>query len=192
MFGNLYDRVIKWSQHRYAARYLGALSFAESSFFPIPPDVMLAPMCLATPQRAWSLATITSVTSVLGGIAGYALGYLALEMVEPLLIEWGYEEGYLRVQEWFEKWGIATVFIAGFSPIPYKLFTISAGAAAMNFPGFVLASAVGRSARFFLVAGLIRWGGPRYADQLRKHIDLIGWIVVAIAAVIAAVVVLRH
>ena len=129
MFGTLYDRVIQWSQHRHAARYLGALSFAESSFFPVPPDVMLAPMCLAAPRRAWYFATITSITSVIGGIAGYALGYAALEMIEPLLIEWGYGEGYRRVQAWFEQWGIATVFIAGFSPVPYKLFTISAGAA---------------------------------------------------------------
>ncbi|MEM7278172.1 MAG: YqaA family protein [Pseudomonadota bacterium] len=192
IFGALYDKVLKWSAHRHAERYLIGLSFAESSFFPIPPDVMLAPMCLARPERAWRLATVTTVASVLGGIAGYFLGYWALEFIEPLLIQWGYGDAYATVEQWFSKWGVATVLIAGFSPVPYKLFTVSAGAAAMNFPLFVLASVVGRSARFFLVAGLIRFGGPRYEATLRKHIDRIGWIVVALALLVVAWLTLRH
>ncbi len=192
MFGALYDRVIQWSGHRHASRYLAGLSFAESSFFPIPPDVMLAPMCLATPDKAWRLALLTTVASVLGGMAGYLLGYTALEFVEPLLIEWGYGDAYNTVQTWFSEWGVATVLLAGFSPVPYKLFTVSAGAAAMNFPLFVAASIVGRSARFFLVAGLIRFGGPRYAAKLRQHIDLVGWICVLLVILVIAWIKLRH
>ncbi len=183
IFGALYDRVIGWSTHRHATRYLGVLSFAESSFFPIPPDVMLAPMCLAQPERAFRLATLTTLTSVAGGIAGYLLGWLALSSIEPVLVDAGYGDGYERVQGWFATYGVATVLIAGFSPIPYKLFTITAGALSMNFPLFVLASLVGRGGRFFLVASLLHYGGPRYADSLRKHIDRIGWAFVALVTV---------
>lgn len=180
MFGWLYDKVIGWSSHRHAERYLGVLSFAESSFFPIPPDVMLAPMTLAKPMRAWWLASLTTLTSVVGGIAGYFIGALALDAVMPLVERAGYGDGFATIQEWFGRYGVATVLLAGFSPIPYKLFTISAGALGMNFPMFVLASLIGRGGRFFLVAGLIRFGGPRYEATLRKHIDTIGWAVVAI------------
>ncbi len=180
LFGPLYDWVLRWAGHRHAERYLAGLSFAESSFFPIPPDVMLAPMCLARPDRAWRLAALTTVASVVGGIAGYWLGALALDMVEPKLAGWGYADAYATVHAWFQNYGIAAILVAGFSPVPYKLFTLTAGALAMNFPLFVLASFVGRGARFFLVAGLLKFGGPRYEKKLRAHIDLIGWICVAL------------
>lgn len=187
IFSPLYDRVLRWAAHRHAPRYLGALSFAESSFFPVPPDVMLAPMTLARPDRAWSYALLTTVTSVAGGLLGFAIGYFALEAVEGLLHQWGYWDGYLRAREWFDEWGFWAVFLAGFSPIPYKLFTISAGALAMNLPMFVLASAVGRGARFYLVAGLIRFGGAPMERHLRRHVDLLGWLTVA-ACLVAFVV----
>lgn len=192
IFGPLYDRVITWSQHRHAPRYLAGLSFAESSFFPIPPDVMLAPMCLARPERAWRLALLTTVASVLGGIAGYLLGALALDFIEPKIIEWGYAERYETTRLWFERYGLATVLIAGFSPIPYKIFTLTAGALSMNFPLFVLASMVGRGGRFFLVAGLIRMGGPRYEHKLRQHIDLVGWLFVVLIVALVAWLRWRH
>ena len=191
IFGGLYDRVLSWSAHPHARWYLGGLSFAESSFFPIPPDVMLAPMCLARPGSALSLASLTTVTSVAGGIAGYAIGYFALEAIEPLLKDLGYWDAYLTGREWFTEWGVLAVLIAGFSPIPYKIFTISAGAAAMAFPGFVIASFFGRGARFFLVAGLIALGGQRFADGLRRRIDLLGWLFVALCLVVVAIVAAR-
>ena len=156
-FGPLYDRVLMWSRHPHAERYLAVLSFAESSFFPIPPDVMLAPMTLANPRRAWWLALLTTVASVIGGLVGYLIGWAAL--------------------------------VAGFSPVPYKIFTIAAGALSMFLPGFVLASMIGRGGRFFLVAGIIAIGGPPMERRLRQHIDLLGWITVA--AIVAAVVVWR-
>ena len=188
LFGPLYERVIGWARHPHAERYLGALSFAESSFFPIPPDVMLAPMCLADRQRAWRFATITTVTSLLGGIAGYGLGYFLFEAIEPWLHDMGYRPAYLKGKEWFDTWGIWAVFVAGFSPIPYKIFTISAGVAALNFPGFVIASLIGRGARFFLVAGLIVAGGQRMEEMIPQYVERIGWGVVAIVVAIGLVV----
>ena len=180
LFGHLYDRVLRWAAHPKAPWYLGGLSFAESSFFPIPPDVMLAPMTLARPERAWHLALLTTLTSVAGGLLGYAIGYFALEAVEPWLVSAGYWEGYLQARSWFETWGFWAVLAAGFSPIPYKLFTVAAGALAMFLPTFVLASIVGRGGRFFLVAGLIRWGGAPMEQKLRQHVELLGWLLVAL------------
>jgi len=128
LFSTLYDKVIGWSRHRHADRYLAALSFAESSFFPVPPDVLLAPMTLARPERGWRLALLTTLASVAGGIAGYFIGWFALDFIEPLLRSAGYWEGYEQATEWFQRWGFYAVLVAGFSPIPYKVFTIAAGA----------------------------------------------------------------
>ncbi len=186
LFGPIYHRVLCWSAHPHASRYLGVLSFAESSFFPIPPDVMLAPMCLADRTRAWRFATLTTVMSLLGGIAGYAIGYFSLEAIEPWLRDMGYWPAYLEGRQWFDDWGVWAVFVAGFSPIPYKIFTISAGAAALNLPGFIIASLIGRGARFFLVAGLIVAGGERMASALPKYVERIGWAVVLLAVIAGA------
>jgi len=185
-FGTLYDRVLGWARHPHAERYLGGLSFAESSFFPIPPDVMLAPMCLADRMRAWRFATITTVASLLGGIAGYAIGYFLFENVAPWLHEMGYWPAYLKGKEWFDHWGVWAVFVAGFSPIPYKVFTISAGVAVLNFPGFLIASLIGRGARFFLVAGLVVAGGERIETLLFRYVERIGWATVVLAVAVAA------
>ena len=184
LFGPLYDRVLAWSRHPHAERYLGAMSFAESSFFPIPPDVMLAPMSLAEPERAWRFATITTVMSVLGGIAGYAIGYLLFEAIEPWLRTSHYWDAYLQSRAWFDTYGVWVVFVAGFSPIPYKIFTIAAGVAVLNPVLFVIASAIGRGARFFLVAGLIRAGGERFEVGLRQNVERLGWAVVVIVGVL--------
>lgn len=181
LFGPLYDRVLAWSRHRHAPRYLGALSFAESSFFPIPPDVMLAPMCLAERARAWEFATITTVMSLAGGVAGYLIGLFLFELIEPWLQTSHYWPAYLKARDWFDEWGVWAVFVAGFSPIPYKIFTIAAGATLLTFPGFVLASLIGRGARFYLVAGLIVAGGEKMATLLPRYVERIGWAVVLVA-----------
>jgi len=180
LFGPLYDRVLLWAAHPRARFYLGALSFSESSFFPIPPDVMLAPMVLARPVDAWRLALLTTLTSVAGGLLGYLIGYFALDLVEPWLVSAGYWEGYMQVREWFQVWGFWAVLAAGFSPVPYKLFTVAAGALAMFLPAFALASVVGRGGRFFLVAGLIRWGGAPMEAQLRRNVEFLGWLLVGL------------
>ncbi len=184
IFGPLYERVIGWARHPHAERYLGALSFAESSFFPVPPDVMLAPMCLARRSRAWRYAAITTLTSLIGGMAGYAIGYFLFESIEPWLHQMGYWPAYLKGKQWFDDYGMWAVFVAGFSPIPYKIFTISAGVAALNFPAFVLASFIGRGARFFLVAGLVVAGGERMQEMLPRYVERIGWAVVMLAVAV--------
>ena len=174
---------MEWSRHPRAPWYLGGLSFAESSFFPIPPDVMLAPMTLARPERAWRFAMITTITSVLGGLFGYAIGLFAFDLVQPWIeAHPRYAEGYRLAVEWFQNYGFWAVFVAGFSPIPYKVFTIAAGVLSMALLPFTLASLIGRGARFYLVAGLMRWGGGRMEAMLRRYVDLIGWAVVAIVA----------
>ena len=184
IFGPLYDRVIQWSKHRHAERYLAALSFSESSFFPIPVDVMLAPMCLANLGKAWRYAFIAMLFSVIGGVAGYFIGYGAFESIRPWLADSSYWAAYETSRDWFVRYGIWVVFVAGFSPIPYKVFTIAAGAAALNFPVFIVASALGRGARFFLVAGLLVWGGVQFEVSLRKYVERIGWITVGIVVAV--------
>ncbi len=188
LFSALYDRVMRWSAHPHAPRYLAGLSFAESSFFPIPPDVMLAPMSLADPRRAWYLAALTTVASVFGGLAGYLIGMFFFEAIEPLLQSAGYYSKYLQVKVWFESWGFWAIFLAGFSPIPYKLFTISAGVISMAILPFFFASLIGRGTRFFLVAGLMAWGGERMESVLRRYIDRIGWLMVVAAVVVFVLV----
>ncbi len=191
LFAPLYEKVLAWSKHRYAERYLGAISFAESSFFPIPPDVMLAPMCLAQRDRWIRLASITTVFSVLGGLAGYAIGYLLFDAIEPWLRESHYWSAYETSRDWFTRYGVWVVFVAGFSPIPYKVFTIAAGAAALTLPGFFLASLIGRGARFFMVAGLVRAGGDRFEATLATHIERVGWAMVVVVALVIAWLMLR-
>ena len=191
LFSSLYHRVMQWARHRHAPWLLGAMSFAESSFFPIPPDVMLAPMALARPERAWSLAALTTITSVAGGVFGYVIGHFAFELVAPLIQRAGYWPVYLQAQQWFAAWGFWAIFIAAFTPIPYKMFTIAGGVIAMALVPFVLGSLIGRGARFFLVAGLMVWGGPRMEGLLRKYVDAIGWSVVALAVAAYLIVSLR-
>jgi membrane protein YqaA with SNARE-associated domain len=183
IFSPLFELVLRWSRHPKAPWYLAGLSFAESSFFPIPPDVMLMPMVVGQPKSAWKLASLTTVCSVAGGMAGFAIGFFAIDLIEPWLHELGYWEAYEHSQEWFLKWGFWAVLAAGFSPIPYKIFTIAAGAMAMPFAPFVLASAVGRASRFFLVAGLLYWGGERVEHTLRRYVDILGWLFVALLIV---------
>lgn len=183
MFTALYDRVLSWSAHRRAPAYLGVLSFAESSFFPVPPDVMLAPMCLARPRRAFHYAFLCTVTSVLGGLMGYLVGRLAFAAIEGWLLTSSYAPAFQQAVDAFDRFGVWYVLLAGFSPIPYKVFTISAGVVGMPVAPFVLGSVVGRGGRFFLVAALIRLGGERFAARLRDWVDLIGWVTVGLAVV---------
>ncbi|WP_273149398.1 YqaA family protein [Methylophaga thiooxydans] len=180
LFSGLYVQTMHWARHRYASYWLALVSFTESSCFLIPPDVMLAPMTLAKPERAWFYASLTTITSVLGGLLGYAIGLFAFHMAQPWLMSLGYMPAYEQAAMWFEQWGFWAVFIAGFTPIPYKIFTIAAGAANMLLLPFVVGSLIGRGMRFFLVAGLMRLGGPRLEASLHQWIDRIGWLTVLI------------
>jgi membrane protein YqaA with SNARE-associated domain len=187
MFQKLYDRALVWSRHRHALKYLCALSFAESSFFPVPPDVMLAPMALAQPKRAFNFALWTTLASVLGGILGYLIGFFLFDTIAPWLGTTHYWPRYLTARQWFADWGVWAVFVAGFSPIPYKVFTLAAGALNMVFLPFVLASMVGRGARFCLLALLIAAGGEKLESKLRQYMDRIGWTLLALILVGGAV-----
>jgi membrane protein YqaA with SNARE-associated domain len=184
IFSSLYGRVMVWSRHRHAPWYLSGLSFAESSFFPIPPDVMLAPMSMAKPQKAWWFAALTTIASVLGGLLGWMIGHFAFELIEPLVTEGGrYAEPFAAAENWFVEWGVWAIFIAGFSPIPYKVFTISAGVLHMALIPFLIASVIGRGARFFLVAAVMSWGGERMEATLRQYVDRLGWIMVILVII---------
>jgi membrane protein YqaA with SNARE-associated domain len=187
MFLRLYDRVIALSAHRRAPAFLATLSFTESSFFPVPPDVMLIPMCLARPTKAWAYAALCTLFSILGGMAGYLIGKLAFGWIEPWLMDSSYAGAFSSAVTSFETWGFWYILLAGFTPIPYKVFTISAGVVGMPFLAFIGGSVIGRGGRFFLVAGLIRLGGEKLAARMRKYIDLIGWLMIVLAVIVVAV-----
>jgi membrane protein YqaA with SNARE-associated domain len=128
-------------------------------------------------------ALLTTLMSVLGGLAGYLIGYFALEAITPLLVKANYWDGYLTAHAWFERWGFWAIFAAGFTPIPYKVFTIAAGAAHMGLAPFVLGSAIGRGLRFLMVAAVVRFGGAAVEPHLRRHVDTIGWACVALLVI---------
>ncbi|EIJ69027.1 MULTISPECIES: YqaA family protein [Pasteurellaceae] len=183
IFGAMYDKTMEWSKHRFATFWLCLVSFIEAIFFPIPPDVMLIPMSMSKPKTAIRLALYTAIASVIGGMIGYAIGYYAFDFVQSYIIKWGYQQHWDTAISWFKEWGILVVFVAGFSPIPYKVFTIAAGVMQMAFIPFVITAFVSRAARFLLVAKLAAWGGERFAAKLRKSIEVIGWAVVALAVI---------
>lgn len=187
IFSSLYDRCMRWAAHPHAERYLAGISIFESIFFPIPTALMVAPMVVARPERALRIASIATVTSVFGALFGYYLGYYAITLVEPLIEQVGYWDKYLTAQNWFAEWGFWAVVIAGFSPIPFKLFTLSAGALSMALLPFMLAALVGRSAHFFLVALLMAWAGPRLEPVVRKYIEWLGWLFVLLVVLAYAI-----
>lgn len=186
IFSPIYEACLKWAKHKHAVYYLGIMSFFESIIFPIPVDVMLAPMCLSRLDKAWHYAAVATVTSVIGGVFGYFLGVVLGEsVVEPLLNEWGFGDAFETTQVWFVQYGVLMVFIAGFAPIPYKIFTVSAGALSISpmadLLPFIIASSFGRAGRFYLVAYLLRLGGEKMEKKLHQMIDYIGWAVVIVA-----------
>lgn len=184
MFKKLYNKTLRWSAHPYAGRFLMGVSFIESSCFPIPPDVMLAPMVMAKPEKAWNYALLATIFSVLGGVFGYIIGVFAYgTIVQPLLEYFNQQEAYAEVLKWFNEFGVVSVVIAAFTPIPYKLFTIGAGVMQMNVVIFIVGSLIGRGARFFLVAGIFKFCNKNLSDWIQSKIDIIGWITVVLVVV---------
>ena len=171
--GGLYNWVIKLAGSKHAEPWLFVISFAESSFFPLPPDVMLAPMCFAQPKRAWRYAAVCTVGSVLGALLGYAIGYWLFESVGSQIISffgYGGKEEELRAQ--YAEAGVWIIFLKGVTPIPFKLVTIVSGAMAFSLPVFVAACVVTRGIRFGLVAWLFKTFGPQLAPVIEKRIGL--------------------
>src|SRR4051794_39984519 len=191
MLRNLYDRVLALAADRRAPAWLAGVSFAESSFFPIPPDAMLVPMCLARPDRAYRYALICTIASVLGGILGYAIGYWLFDaLAAPVLKAYGYADALIRFQGWYERWGAAVILIKGLTPIPYKIVTIASGAAHFDFLVFMAASIVTRGARFFLLAFLLRRFGPPIRDFIERRLTLVT--TGAAAGIVVGFVALRY
>ena len=168
MLRRLYDRVLLLSASPRAPLWLALVSFAESSFFPVPPDALLVPMVLARPDRAWRLAAICTAASVIGGMLGYFIGYALLDQVAmPLIRFYHMQERMDAFVQGFNKWGLLIILVKGLTPIPYKIVTITSGLAGFSFPKFVAASMVTRGARFFLLAALLR----RFGAPVRAFIE---------------------
>jgi len=181
LFESIYAAVMRFSRRSDAPYYLALLSFVESFILPFPPpDVMLAPMSLARPAQAMKFAALTLLFSVLGGLVGYLIGAFLFDLAEPYIIEWGYQARFETVILWFEDWGFWAVLVAGFSPVPYKIFTIAAGLLNLALLPFVLASILGRGARFFLLAWCLAKFGPAIEPKLMRYIEYIGWAVVGL------------
>jgi membrane protein YqaA with SNARE-associated domain len=174
MLRDLYDKVIKLSESKNALPTLAAVSFAESSFFPIPPDVILVPMCLAQPQKARLFAAVCTIASVLGGILGYFIGAFLYDTLGQWLISlYGYGDSVEAFREAYAKWGAWIILIKGMTPIPYKIVTIASGFAGYDFFMFVLLSLITRGARFFLVAELLRIYGDPIREFIEKRLTLV-------------------
>lgn len=174
----LYDWVLHWAHTPYGTPALAGLSFSESSIFPIPPDVLLVALCLGRRDRSWYYATVCSVASVVGGIFGYLIGWGFWALVSDFFFTYvpGFTvETFERVHGLYEHYNFLIVFVAAFTPIPYKVITITAGVFGINLPMFILASAVGRSLRFFMVAGLIYKFGEPIKDFIDRRFNMLSW-----------------
>jgi len=188
----IYNWTLSLAERKFSGLWLGLLSFAEASFFPIPPDVLLIPLCLGKMKKAFKFAFICSIASVLGGIAGYAIGAFAWDELAGLFFQYipGFtSEKFEKLKSWYEEWGWPLVFIAGFSPIPYKIFTVASGVLGMTLWPFIMASAVSRSARFFLVAFLLAKFGEPMKEKIDKHFNLLALLFAVI--LIGGIVVLK-
>ena len=173
----LYDWVIRLAGHPRAIPAMGVVSFAESSFFPIPPDVMLVPMILANRQKAFTIALVCTVCSVLGGLLGYAIGFYFFETIGAWVVEtYGLQAGLEKFRDEFTRYGTWVILIKGLTPIPYKLVTIASGAAHFDLFTFVWASIVTRGARFFLVAALLWKFGEPIRAFIEKRLTLVMWL----------------
>jgi membrane protein YqaA with SNARE-associated domain len=199
LFRPLFERAIAWAQDRRAPWLLAFLSFIEAIIFPVPPEVMLVPMCLAQPKRSWWYATIALVAGVIGSILGYALGHFAYQAIAPLLpagMQAEIADWVAKLQAMMQEHRAAllgTLLLAAIQPvIPMKFVAWAAGIAGVPLPDFLLCMVIGRGKRLFLVAGAIRLGGERAAAALHKYIEPIGWIALAVLAIAAGWLVLHH
>jgi len=174
MMRRLYDWMMEKAGDNRAPWALAFVSFIESSFFPIPPDVMLIPMVLSRREQAWRYAAIATVASVIGGLLGYAIGYFAYQAIGlPILAFYGKEHALDGFISFVQTYGVPAVIIKGMTPIPYKVVTIAAGVAHMDLLAFIGASIIARSMRFFLVAGLLYWFGQPIREFIERRLSLV-------------------
>ena len=182
LFRPLYEKTLGWARHRHAPALLFVLSFFEAIVFPVPPEVMLAPMSLAQPRRAFWFATLSLAGSMIGMFIGYAIGFYALELAMPYIERMGYADNFESIKQQAAQNGFWLLLIAGFTPVPFKIFTLASGAVGMPLLPFFFGALIGRGKRVFLVAGAIRLGGERAEAALHKHIEPIGWTALAVLA----------
>lgn len=168
-------RVKSWAASRHAVSLLAMMSFIEAIFFPVPPDVMLLPMMLVQPHRAWFFAAVTVLASLIGAVLAYALGALFSPTIQMWMLHLGFEHAFNQAKLWFDAWGVAAVIVAGFTPIPFKIFTLTAGILKMNLPFFIVASAIGRSLRFGMEAILIKTFGYLQPKQIKQVMIVLSW-----------------
>ncbi|HWK87913.1 MAG TPA: YqaA family protein [Xanthobacteraceae bacterium] len=181
MLRRLYNWVFEQAAKPWATKAVAAISFAESSFFPIPPDVMLVPMCLAQPKRAFFYAGVCTISSVLGGLLGYAIGALLYDTVGQFLIQlYGYGDKVEAFRAAYAEWGAWIILIKGATPIPYKLVTITSGFAGYNLLWFTILSLITRGARFYLFAALLYYWGEPARDFIEKRLGLVLFVFVAV------------
>lgn len=174
MLQRLYNRMIAVAAGPNAMWALVAVSFAESSFFPIPGDVLMIPMMLARPRDAWRIAAVATISSVAGGLLGYAIGFYGFNLIgRPILEFYHVMHGYDALKAGFAQWGVWIIIIKGLTPIPYKLVTIASGVAHFDLFAFIGASIISRSIRFFLIAALLWWFGPSVRDFIERRLMLV-------------------
>lgn len=191
MLRRLYDWTLALAGHRHASRALALVSFAESSVFPIPPDVMLIPMILADRARAFRHALVATIFSVLGGLAGYAIGYFLFEQVaQPLIDLYNYAEPFARFRDGYNEHGAWTVFVFGITPFPYKVITIASGLTQLDLAAFIGASVVARGLRFFIVAALLWRFGEPIRSFIEKYLGLLS--IAFVVALIGGFVLVRY
>jgi len=184
IFSKLYYKMIHWAKHPKGHYFLGGISFIESSIFPLPPDIMLAPMVRARPNWAWRLASITTIFSVLGAILGYGIGFFAFDTFGKTFIEtMGYQSTYAWVEGAFDRWGMVIVFVSAFTPIPFKIFTIASGVAHMQLLVFLMWAILGRGSRFFLEAKLVKVFGATFEKKVLIWLDKSGWLLLGLLLV---------
>jgi len=183
MLRRIYDWCIAAADKPYAVWIIGLVSFAESSFFPVPPDVMLIPMSLARPQRAWFYALVCTVTSVAGGVLGYAIGALLYDSVGQWLIQlYGYGDRVEDFRSKYAEYGAWIILLKGLTPIPYKIVTITSGFAGYSLPLFIVFSVIARGGRFFIVAILLNRYGLWIRTQLEKRLGL--WVAIGVGLLV--------
>ena len=190
MFDSLYPRVKALAEGPRAEGALAAVAFAESSFFPIPPDILLAPMALAKPGRAWRYALIATVASVIGGMLGYAIGAMLFGTVGQWLVNlYGYGAKMEALKQTYAQWGWLVILVKGLTPIPYKLVTIVSGLLGYNFPLFVALSVLTRGARFFIVAGVLRWLGDPLREAMERNFAAVlgGFVALVVVGFVIAI-----
>jgi len=192
LFQPLYEKAIVWSRHPRAPLILTVLSFFEAFIFPIAPEVMLAPMCLAQPKRGFRFAGLSLLGSVFGMFVGYSIGHYAIDLAMPWLIDLGYGPQFESIKREAIEHGFWMLLIAGFTPVPFKIATIAAGAVGMPLLPFFAGGVIGRGKRVFLVAGAIRLGGEKAEASLRRNVEPIGWFALLVLVGLVAWLYFRH